>query len=158
MRKFRNSFLILVLAAVCLPQTATQLVTPEIRRVGDKLACKCGVCNNTVATCQMLECHYSLPSRQKIDTMQKQGLSDEVIVASFVKEGGLSALAAPPAEGFNILGSLMPFIAILLGIAGLLLYFKKYRPKGAPAAIPALDNEMLNRYRDRIDKDMAKLD
>ena len=47
MQKFRNSFLLLVLAAVCLPQTATQLVTPEIRRVGDKLACKCGVCNNT---------------------------------------------------------------------------------------------------------------
>ena len=86
MQKFRNSFLILVLAAVCLPQTATQLVTPEIRRVGDKLACKCGVCNNTVATCQMLECHYSLPARQKIDAMQKLGQSDEVIVASFVKK------------------------------------------------------------------------
>jgi cytochrome c-type biogenesis protein CcmH len=158
MQRFRNSFLILVLTAVCLPQTATQLVTPEIRRVGDKLACKCGVCNNTVATCQMLECHYSLPARQKIDVMQKQGQSDEVIVASFVKESGLSALAAPPAEGFNILGYLMPFIAILFGLAGLLLYMKKYRPKTTPAAIPTLDNEMLARYRDRIDKDMAKLD
>ena len=69
MQKFKNSFLLLVLAAVCLPQTATQLVTPEIRRVGDKLACRCGVCNNTVATCQMLECHYSLPARQKFSTL-----------------------------------------------------------------------------------------
>ena len=55
-----------LLAAVCLPQTSTQLVTPEIRRVGDKLACKCGACNNTVATCPMLECHYSMPAREKI--------------------------------------------------------------------------------------------
>src|SRR3977135_3917999 len=113
MRKFRNSLLILTLAAVCLPQTATQLVTPEIRRVGDKLACKCALRNNTVATCQMLECHYSLPARQKIAARQTEGEADEIILASFVKESGISALASPPAEGFNILGYLMPIIGIV---------------------------------------------
>src|SRR3954449_6248012 len=104
MLKSKGRLLLAVaLAGICLPQTATQLVTPEIRRVGDKLACKCGVCNNTVATCQMLECHYSLPARQKIAALQKKGESDETIVAGFVKENGISALASPPAEGFNIL-------------------------------------------------------
>ena len=73
MRKLKSSVLLLALSAVCLPQSATTLVTPEIRRVGDKLACKCGACNNTVATCQMLECHYSLPAREKIAEMQKSG-------------------------------------------------------------------------------------
>src|SRR3954454_17953320 len=116
MQKFRNSFLLLVLAAVCLPQTATQLVTPAIRRVGDKLACKCGVCNNTVATCQMLECHYSLPARQKIAAAQQAGQSDETIVAGFVKELGISALSSPPAEGFNRLSYLMPFFGLIAGL------------------------------------------
>jgi len=157
MQKFRNSFLLLVLAAVCLPQTATQLVTPEIRRVGDKLACKCGVCNNTVATCQMLECHYSLPARQKIATLQKEGQSDETILASFVKESGISALASPPAEGFNILGYLMPIIGIVAGLGAIFLFLKKSR-KAIPAAVPPLDTEMLARYKERIDKDMAKLE
>src|SRR3954447_24313406 len=116
MQKFKNSFLLLVLAAVCLPQTATQLVTPEIRRVGDKLACKCGVCNNTVATCQMLECHYSLPARERIAQMQRTGADDKTIVDAFVKESGLSALASPPTEGFNLLAWTMPFIAISFGL------------------------------------------
>ena len=158
MQKFRNSFLVLVLAAVCLPQTATQLVTPEIRRVGDKLACKCGVCNNTVATCQMLECHYSLPSRQKIATMQKEGQSDETILASFVKESGISALASPPAEGFNLLGYLMPILGVVAGLAAILLFMKNSKQKAIPATVPQLDNEMLARYKERIDKDMAKLE
>lgn len=158
MQKFRNSLLLLVLAAVCLPQTATQLVTPEIRRVGDKLACKCGVCNNTVATCQMLECHYSLPARQKIATLQQQGQSDESIIDTFVKESGISALASPPAEGFNILGYLMPILGVVAGFGAILLYLKKSKQKRIPATVSPLDNEMLARYKERIDKDMAKLE
>jgi cytochrome c-type biogenesis protein CcmH len=158
MRKFRNSLLILMLAAVCLPQTATQLVTPEIRRVGDKLACKCGVCNNTVATCQMLECHYSLPARQKIAALQKQGQSDETIIAGFVKENGIAALSSPPAEGFNLLGYLMPIVGVLVGLGAIFLFLKNSRQKAVPADFPQLDSEMLTRYRERIDKDMAKLD
>jgi cytochrome c-type biogenesis protein CcmH/NrfF len=158
MRKFRNSLLILMLAAVCLPQTATQLVTPEIRRVGDKLACKCGVCNNTVATCQMLECHYSLPARQKIAALQKQGQSDETIIAGFVKENGIAALSSPPAEGFNLLGYLMPIFGVLVGLGAIFFFLKNSRQKAAPADVPQLDSEMLTRYRERIDKDMAKLD
>ncbi len=158
MQKLRNSWLLLVLAAVCLPQTATQLVTPEIRRVGDKLACKCGVCNNTVATCQMLECHYSLPARQKIAALQKEGQSDESILANFVKESGISALASPPAEGFNILGYLMPILGVVVGLTAILLFMKKSKRQGIPATVPPLDNEMLTRYQERIDKDMAKLE
>lgn len=158
MPKFRNSFLVLVLAAVCLPQTATQLVTPEIRRVGDKLACKCGVCNNTVATCQMLECHYSLPARQKIAAMQKEGQPDDTILANFVKESGISALSSPPAEGFNILGYLMPILGVVAGLGAILLFMKNSKRQRIPATLQPLDNETLAKYQERIDKDMAKLE
>ena len=158
MQKFRNSILVLLLATVCLSQTATQLVTPQIRRVGDKLACKCGVCNNTVATCQMLECHYSLPARQKIAAMQREGQSDDTILAGFVKESGISALASPPAEGFNILGYLMPLIGIVAGLGAIVLFLNKSKQTRIPATVRPLDNEMLARYKERIDKDMAKLE
>ena len=156
MPKLRSKRLLLALAlaSVCLPQTSTQYTTPEIRRVGDRLACKCGACNNTVATCQMLECHYSLPAREKIAAMQKQGVSDDAIVDAFVKESGIVALAVPPAEGFHLLGWVMPFIAISLGLAAAFIWFRRFsRPKPVP-----VEAHVDQRYLDRIDKELKDLE
>lgn len=163
--RLRTIGLMLLLAGVCIPQNSTTLVTPEIRRVGDRLACKCGSCNNTVATCQMLQCHYSSPAREKIAGMQKDGQSDQAIVDTFVKDVGLAALAAPPAEGFHLLGYLMPFAAILLGFAAILVYFKRFRKRepavalpGGPAAGPPAGPPMDERYRRRIEAEMAEME
>ncbi len=156
MRNFRSKSipLFLLLAGVVLPQTSSvQYVTPEIRRVGDKLACKCGSCNNTVATCQMLQCHYSEPAREKIAKMQSEGASDQGVIDSFVQELGLSALASPPATGFHLLGWLMPFIALALGLLGIAIWMKRFR--GPRTAIPTQADD---RYRERIEKEMAELD
>ncbi len=147
----------LLVAVLCLAQSASQLVTPEIRRVGDKLACLCGACKNTVASCQMLGCHYSHPSREKIAKMQAAGVNDKAIIDSFVKEQGLRALAVPPAEGFNALAWTMPFIAIGLGLIAIWLWIKKFHPKRA-APMPELPPEVLARYQERIDQDLTKQD
>ncbi|MBC7924203.1 MAG: cytochrome c-type biogenesis protein CcmH [Bryobacteraceae bacterium] len=150
---FTTIALLFLLAGLSIPQTSTTTyVTPEIRRVGDKLACKCGSCNNTVATCQMLQCHYSSPAREKIAAALKAGSDDQSIVDGFVKEVGLAALAAPPASGFSLLSYLMPFAAILLGLAAILVYWKRFRkPASAPA--PA---EISDRYRREIEAEMAE--
>jgi cytochrome c-type biogenesis protein CcmH len=156
MWKWKSSLLLLLVSAVCLPQSGTRLVTPDIRRVGDKLACKCGACNNTVATCQMLECHYSLPAREKIADMQKAGMGDQQIVDAFVKEGGIAALAAPPMQGFNILAWTMPFIGIAIGLAAIALWIRRFRkPK---QALQPVDVAVDDRYQKRIEQEMADLD
>ena len=158
MSKSKSKLLLgLILAGVCLPQTASQLVTPEIRRVGDKLACKCGSCNNTVATCSMLQCHYSLPAREKIGEMQKSGASDQTIIDAFVKEGGLAALASPPTQGFSLLGWIMPFIAIIVGIGVIAIWFKRFtrpRPAAAGAAPVVIDRQL----QERMDKELEDLE
>ena len=146
-----------VLAGICLSQNATQLVTPEIRRVGDKLACKCGACNNTVATCQMLECHYSLPARERIAEMQKTGAGDKAIVDTFVKEGGLAALAAPPTSGFNLLAWVMPFVAITFGLVAIAIWFKRFAGK-RQAAVVRTEPEIDARYQQRIDRELEELE
>jgi cytochrome c-type biogenesis protein CcmH/NrfF len=147
--------LLLSLAGAAGSQTPSQLVTPEIRRVGDKLACQCGHCKNTVASCQMIGCGFATPAREKIAAAQKAGQTDEAIVDSFVKDMGLVALAVPPAEGFNLLGWIMPFIGIALGIVAIGLYWKRFHPVGSGAVTePPLDE----RYRKRIEAEMADLD
>jgi cytochrome c-type biogenesis protein CcmH len=155
MRRLRNRFFFALLTGICLAQSPVDLVTPEIRRVGDKLACKCGSCASTVGNCPMLQCHYAHPARQKIQEAQKQGTPDDAIIAAFVKQEGLSALAAPPTEGFSLLGWLMPFIVIALGLLLIWAYIRRFR-KPTVATAPAAPAD--ERYRDRIEKELSELD
>lgn len=160
MRQWKSSLLLILLAAVCLPQTSSEIMTPAVRRVADKLACKCG-CNNSVGTCTMLQCHYAEPARQKVAALQAEGKSDDDVLKVFVQESGLSALAVPPTEGFSLLAWIMPFIVLGLGLGAVTLYVKRYHPKraaAAAAALPEVDPEVLARYRDRIDKEVSRLE
>ncbi len=156
MRPWRNSLLPLVVTALCLGQSASQLMRPEIRRVGAHLACLCGNCKNTVGDCAMIGCHYSHPAREKIDKLLAEGKPDQAIVARFVKDEGRRALAMPPAEGFHLLAWVMPFVAIAFGLAGI-VWFVRTRLR-RPGTAVALDDELVSRYRERMDRDLAKLD
>lgn len=148
----------LILAGVTLAQSSSVLLTPEIRRVGGRLACLCGTCNNTVGDCPMLECHYTKPQRENIAAMQKLGMSDDEIVNKIVKDRGLQALAAPPEEGFHLLAWVMPWIAVSMGLVVIWFFIRYMSRKKAAAPAPELDPEVLSRYRENIEKDMAKLD
>ena len=103
MTKWRSSFALLAMGVACLAQTG-DMVPPEVRRVGNRLACLCTSCNNTVATCQMVGCHYTAPARAQISAMVKEGKSDDEVVAFFVKREGKKGLAAPEASGVWIGG------------------------------------------------------
>ena len=154
--QFRNSFLILLVSAFCFAQNPSELVTPEIRRPGDKLACLCKSCKNTVATCAMIGCGYANPARMRIASLQAQGKSDQEIIDGFVKERGLQALAVPPAVGFNRLAWVMPFAVIAFGLFAIWLYIRRFRK---PAPVPVVPGpDPLGRFRDEIEKDLAKLD
>ncbi|MBL8233003.1 MAG: cytochrome c-type biogenesis protein CcmH [Bryobacterales bacterium] len=156
MLRFRSKLLLILTTGLCLAQSSTEFLTPAVRRVGDNLACLCGACKNTVATCQMLGCHYSSPAREKIAKMQAAGMSDQAIIDDFVKKEGLKALAVPPAEGFSLLGWVMPFVAIGIGLAAIYLFIKRFH-KPAPVIAP-VDSAVLDKYHEQIEKDLAKLD
>ena len=149
-------FLLLLVAGLCLAQSSSDMLTPAIRRVGDRLACLCGSCKNTVATRSMLGCHYSSPARERIAKLQAMGKNDDEIVDDFIKKEGKRALAVPPAEGFNLLGWVMPFVAIGLGLAAIFAFVQRNRKPVVVAT--AVDTAVLNRYQAEIDKDLAKLE
>lgn len=144
--------ILLAVAALCLAQSGSQLVTPEIRRVGVHLGCLCGSCKNTVADCAMLECHYSKPARLKIIALQKEGKQDQAIIGQFIKDEGRRALAVPPAEGFHLLAWITPFAAIGAGL--LLIGWFVRRLTRRPAKVTALDPRILERYREQVEQDL----
>jgi cytochrome c-type biogenesis protein CcmH/NrfF len=154
----KTSILLLAMAAVGLAQTGTEVMTPEVRRVGDKLACLCGICNNTVGTCPMLRCEHSFPARTRIAKGLAIGKSDDQIIKAEVKAFGLRALSGPPSEGFSLLAWVMPMIALAIGLGVVALVFKRLRPRTAMAGAPDMDHEVLDRYHDQIEKEVAKLE
>jgi cytochrome c-type biogenesis protein CcmH len=157
MRQWKSSLLLLVLAAASLAQTSSSEKSLAYR-IGDKLACLCGSCNNTVANCPMLECHFSRPAKDRIARELAAGKSEKEILAGFKRDYGLQIMASPPAEGFNLLGYVMPFFAIAFGLMVVWMFIKRFRGGLAAETGPPADDAALAQYREQIEKDTTKLD
>jgi cytochrome c-type biogenesis protein CcmH len=152
----------LMLAVFCLllgavPHSTSQDNAALEREVGDKLACLCGSCKNTVATCPMLRCHYGEPAKAKIKAMVAEGKSADVIIASFVEEHGKQALAEPPREGFDLMAFVMPALAVAFGLGLVLIVIRRLSKPGA-VPVKRTDSKALSRYQEQIDRDLAQMD
>ena len=147
--------LAVILAAAALAQTAAEKPSVDVRRVGARLACQCG-CKDSVATCSMLECSFSKPAKERIAQMQAVGMSDEQIIQAFVRDYGAGIYLATP----NAWGWIVPYASVLLGLVMIWLFVKKYRkPRELPEiGALAIDDPALEKYKDQIEKDLAKLE
>ena len=155
MRRLKNSFLVILVAAVALAQTASEKPSLDVRRVGARLACQCG-CKDSVATCSMLECHFSKPAKEKIAQMLSVGMTDQQIVDSFVRENGAGIYLAPP----NALGWIVPYALAGAGMLVIWAFIRKYRKPKPVAEIGEIeiDDPALAKYKDQIEKDLANMD
>ena len=161
MRRLRTSFLILALALgasmACLAQSAEELESPAVNRVADRLNCPCGCKQNMACRMDPYPCRTCWDNKKKILTMEKAGMSDQEILASFSKDMGPDVIAVPP----GIIGSMLSYTAAALGLILVAFVIRKYRRKDAvvvasQAAAP--EDPLLSRYRDQIEKEVDKLD
>jgi cytochrome c-type biogenesis protein CcmH/NrfF len=150
MQRFKNSLLVLLAAVALLAQPSQ-----DVRRVGARLACQCG-CKDSVATCSMLECGFSKPAKERIARMQAVGMSDEQIVQAFIQDYGAGIYLAPP----NAFGWIVPYASVGAGLVVIWLFIKKYRKPKPLTEIGAveIDDPELAKYKDQIEKDLAKLE
>jgi cytochrome c-type biogenesis protein CcmH len=155
MRRFKSSLLLAVLAVAALAQSASEKPSLDVRRVGAHLACKCG-CTDSVASCAMLECHFSKPAKEKIAQMQGVGMSDDQIIQSFVREYGAAIYLAPP----NAFGWIIPYSMVAVGMVIIWLFIKKYRKPKPITDLGSIeiDDPALAKYKDQIEKDLANLE
>jgi cytochrome c-type biogenesis protein CcmH/NrfF len=104
----------------------------------------------------MLHCEYSGPMRARIKRMQDQGVSDQNIIKTVVKEQGVVALAAPPAEGWGLFTWVMPGVALLLGFLVYSWWVRRNRPD--PEPVSDADRALLDRFRGQIENEMGESD
>ncbi|HEY1947873.1 MAG TPA: cytochrome c-type biogenesis protein CcmH [Bryobacteraceae bacterium] len=134
-------------------QDSTSYWTPDVMRVGQRLACRCGGCRNTVGDCPMLHCESADPKRHRIYDMKQKGATDDDIVNTVVREEGIVALATPPGKGFGpVLTWVMPGVALLLGFFVYSWFVKRNRK--TPAPITSVDQAMMDKFRDQIDHEL----
>ena len=148
----------MVALAACMAggaQTAAEKPSNDVRRVGSRLQCQCG-CGDSVATCSMLECSFSKPAKERIARMQAVGMSDDQIIQAFIRDYGMKIYLAPP----SAFGWVIPYVALGLGLLVVWAFVKKYRkPKPLAEIGPMeLDDPALEKYKDQIERDLAKLE
>ncbi len=153
--RLKASLLLALSIGSALAQTAAQLESDDVKRVASRLACQCGSCKSTVA-CEMPGgCGFCKRVKTKIAQMQTGGASDKQIIDSVVKENGADMFLAEPGTW----AWLIPYLAGALGIVVIFWFVRRsMRAPALVAAGPPIDNEALNRYHERIEKDLEKLE
>jgi cytochrome c-type biogenesis protein CcmH/NrfF len=145
------------------PREATTALDTDagIQAIEKKLRCTCG-CGLDIYTCRTTDftCTYSPALHKDVLRLAGQGKTGQQIIDEFVKQYGEVALMAPPKEGFNLAGYLLPGVAII--VAGFFLVrtlrrWTREAETAAPAAAAAPPNatpkelERLRRELDRLD-------
>jgi cytochrome c-type biogenesis protein CcmH len=144
-----------MLAVAALAQTASEKPSVDVRRVGARLSCQCG-CADSVATCSMLECHFSKPAKERIAQMQSVGMSDQQIIQAFMRDYGAGIYLAPP----NAFGWIVPYASVGVGLVVIWMFIKRYRKPKPMTEIGAMeiDDPELAKYKDQIERDLANLE
>jgi cytochrome c-type biogenesis protein CcmH/NrfF len=146
-------FAFCAVVAALIAQDPTSYLTPDVMRVGDHLACRCGGCRNTVGNCPMLRCSSADPMRHRISQMKMTGMSDQDVINTIVREDGVVALAAPPTGTFGgMITWVMPGVALIIGFLVYSAYVRRNRKD--PEPISQVDRATMERFRSQIDREL----
>ena len=149
----------LTILAVTLAALLAQSTSEDVRRVGSRLQCKCG-CPHTVSSCDMFECEFSKPAKLRIAQLKEQGVSDQAVIDEYTQKYGQDIYRAAP----NSFGWSVPYASLVPGVFLIWWFVKRYRkPRAAPELAGGgdavdLDDPELAKYKDQIEKDLARLD
>ena len=113
---------------------------PVVKDLEKQLKCTCG-CNLDIYVCRTTDftCQYSPALHQEVLDLRSAGKTPEEVVAGFVAKYGEQILMAPPPEGFNLAGYLVPGVgvAIVGTLIGLVLLRRARLAAPVPAVPPA---------------------
>lgn len=138
---------------------ASPAMTPDQRDdLEHQIRCQCG-CTLSVYVCRTTDfsCQVSPAMHRDILALVAGGYDAREITDAFVNVYGDRALMAPPREGFNVLGYVLPGIAIGVGAVVLAVIMRRWKraPEAAPDAQAAIEGspEELDRLEAAIRND-----
>jgi cytochrome c-type biogenesis protein CcmH len=131
-----------------------------VDQVTGQLICDCGCNNLTIKDCT---CGKADRVRADVAAKLSAGQTPEQVVKAYVDEYGEQILAAPTREGFNLVGWIAPFAAVLLGAGFLVLALRRwarmewqeapFAPPLTPEAAAPPDPSFLKRVQEELDRE-----
>lgn len=127
----------------------------RFKEIGHQLMCICG-CGQILLECNHVGCPDSDGMRNELMAAVSRGDSDSLVQQAFVQKYGPTVLAAPTTQGFDRTAWIMPIVALLVGVAILLLIIHSW--KGRPPRPPAdglrpVSGPELDQYREQARKE-----
>ncbi len=149
----------LLLALVAVSAQATVSYS-ELREVGDQVKCQCSSgCSYTVGSCNMLGCHFREPVLKDIQNGLEENKPREEILAAVYTKYGDQTRVEPRREGFGMVGWIMPFAALLLGLSMIPLVIRNWRKRTVvDRCTDTVTKEVYDRYRDSIEEDLKEME
>jgi cytochrome c-type biogenesis protein CcmH len=148
--------------------------SPRFDKLGHHLMCICG-CNQVLLECNHVGCRDSDRMRNELTAALAVGgdsdggagggnaagggtvgTSDDAILQGFVQKYGMTVLAAPATTGFGYVAWVVPFIALGLGLALLMVVVRVWKTRPIPAladGIAPLKGQELERFRAQAQKE-----
>jgi cytochrome c-type biogenesis protein CcmH/NrfF len=127
----------------------------RFQNLGHHMMCVCG-CNQILLECNHVGCQYSDRMRVELAAALDRGDNDDLTLQSFIQKYGTTVVAAPSTSGFGRVAWIMPFVALLAGLATVVLVVRSWRNRPTPALAdgiqPARGPE-LEQFRSMADKE-----
>jgi cytochrome c-type biogenesis protein CcmH len=118
------------------PVVAPSMTPDERDALEHRLRCQCG-CTLDVFTCRTTDfsCQVSPSMHRDIMSLVQGGYTAQEILDAFVNVYGDRVLMAPPRVGFNIVGYLLPSVALAVGAIVLAVMIRRWKvPRRETAA------------------------
>jgi len=143
-KRLRSVLYLVVIAAVVAfgAHAADTANGARYQKLGHAIMCPCG-CNQLLGECNHVGCSYSDKMRSQLAASIDRGDDDTTIFRAFQDEYGPTALAAPMFTGLNQFSWWLPPIVLLLGIGGVFVVVRRWRPRAVAMPTPATDPHTL---------------
>ena len=127
----------------------------RFNKLGHSMMCTCG-CGQVLLECNHVGCQSSDKMRNELIAALNRGDNDDLILQGFVQNYGPTVIAAPTAVGFNRVAWIMPFVALALGMAFVVVVVRSWKNKPAPALADGITipkGGVLDEYREKARKE-----
>ncbi len=155
--KIKTGFLVVLLGAVALAQSASEWDSHAVNEIAAKLQCSmskgstCSCKQDIACTMPPYPCPICKMNKVRIFKMMNEGMTEQQILDTYVAESGPGVLTVHPGAA----ASIGPWAALGAGLLVVLLIIRRYKASGAAAPVGApIDPAVL----EQIEKDLSKLD